>query len=40
MARLNGDLEQIIAKKSNTEETVEVPPDGGFIGNRDKYMRI
>ena len=28
MARLNGDLEQIIAK-SSTEETVEVPTDGG-----------
>ena len=29
MARLNGDLEQIISKKSNTEETVEVQLDGG-----------
>ena len=29
MARLNGDLEQIIAKKSNTEETIEVQLDGG-----------
>tara|TARA_B100001057_G_scaffold337153_1_gene337995 strand:+ start:1461 stop:1700 length:240 start_codon:yes stop_codon:yes gene_type:complete len=29
MARLNGDLEQIIAKKANTEETVEVQLDGG-----------
>ena len=29
MARLNGDLEQLIANKSNTEETVEVQLDGG-----------
>tara|TARA_B100001057_G_scaffold338705_1_gene339445 strand:+ start:1461 stop:1700 length:240 start_codon:yes stop_codon:yes gene_type:complete len=29
MARLNGDLEQIIANKSNADETVEVQLDGG-----------
>ena len=29
MARLNGDLEQIIAKKSTTEETIEGQLDGG-----------
>ena len=29
MARLNGDLEQIIANKNNTDETVEVQLDGG-----------
>jgi len=29
MARLNGDLEQLLVNKSNTEETVEVQLDGG-----------
>jgi len=28
MARLNGDLEQILAKKSDTEENIEVRLDG------------
>jgi len=29
MSRLNGDLEQLLVNKSNTEETVEVQLDGG-----------
>ena len=29
MSRLNGDLEQLISNKNNTEETVEVQLDGG-----------
>jgi len=29
MSRLNGNLEELIANKSNTEETVEVQLDGG-----------
>ena len=29
MARLNGDLENLIANKTSTEETVEVQLDGG-----------
>ena len=29
MSRLNGDLEQLLATKSNTDETVEVQLDGG-----------
>ena len=28
MARLNGDLEQILAKKSDTEENIEIRLDG------------
>ena len=29
MSRLNGDLEQLLATKSNRDETVEVQLDGG-----------